>query len=111
MAERKGEAKSIPQLLSELRELIVAYVRQEAVDPLKNLGRYLAYGVAGSIVLGIGLVLLLLGALRALQTETGSSFTGNLSWLPYLIVLGGCAVIIGLAVAARSRSTKKETAR
>ena len=38
-------------------------------------------------------VLLLLSLLRALQTETGTTFTGSLSWIPYLIVVarGGVA--------------------
>ena len=35
---------------------------------------------------GLGVVLLLLALLRLLQTETGTTFAGNLSWIPYLIV-------------------------
>ena len=41
----------------------------------------------GSLALTVGAVLLLLAGLRALQTETGTSFTGNLSWLPYLFTV------------------------
>ena len=44
-----------------------------------------------------GAVLLLLALLRALQTETGSSFTGHLSWLPYLIVAAVAIAVMGLA--------------
>ena len=93
-----GHAKSIPEVVSELWELTTTYAKQETIDPLKGLGRFLAAGVGGAIVLGAGFVLLLLAGLRALQTETGSTFTGNLSWAPYLIVLAAGAVIIALAL-------------
>jgi len=90
--------KSIPQVASELWELSTAYARQETIDPLKGLGRFLAFGVSGAVALGVGLVLLLLAGLRALQTETGSTFTGNLSWAPYLIAVLVGAALIALAV-------------
>jgi predicted cobalt transporter CbtA len=93
-----GRAKSIPEVASELWELTTTYAKQETIDPLKGLGRFLAFGVGGAIVLGAGFVLLLLAGLRALQTETGSTFTGNWSWAPYLIVLAAGAILIALAL-------------
>jgi cytochrome c biogenesis protein CcdA len=80
--------------VTELKELLVAYARQETVDPVKALGRYLGFGLAGSALIGLAGIFLTLGLLRLLQTETGSTFTGNLSWLPYLISLA--AVALGL---------------
>jgi hypothetical protein len=62
--------------------------------------------VAGSLLLGVGVVLLLLAGLRALQTETGTTFTGNWSWVPYLIVLVVGAALIVLAI-SRITSSKK----
>jgi len=93
-----AEPKSIPQVATELWELTTTYAKQETIDPLKGLGRFLAYGVGGAIALGIGVVLLLLSGLRALQTETGSTFTGNLSWAPYLIAVAAGLVLIALAL-------------
>lgn len=78
----------LPQLVSELWELLVAYFKQETVVPLKKLGKYVAMGVAGSLMLGLGVLFLALSGLRALQTETGDAFDGNWSWAPYAIVLG-----------------------
>jgi len=78
-------------------QLVVDYAKQETLGPLKGLGRFLAFGVAGSIALAVGLVLLLLAALRALQTETGSTFGGHLSWLPYLITAALAVAVLGLA--------------
>ncbi|HKH06742.1 MAG TPA: hypothetical protein VKA65_16350 [Acidimicrobiales bacterium] len=98
------QAKPIGEVASELWELTRDYAKQETVDPLKGVGRFLAYGVAGSLLIGIGVIMLMLSGLRALQTETGSWFTGNLSWIPYLIVLVVGAALIALAL---SRIQKK----
>lgn len=94
---------SLPQLVLELRDLLVAYFKQETVLPLKQLGRYLAFGVAGSLLMGTGVMLLALGCLRLLQTETGTTFTGNWSWVPYIIVFAG--LVIGAAIAWTARKT------
>ena len=80
---------------NETVRLVVDYVKQETLDPLKGLGRFVVAGIAGSVALAAGLVVLSVGFLRLLQTETGSAFTGNLSWLPYVI----CAVVL-IAVGA-----------
>jgi hypothetical protein len=93
-----GEPKSIAEIATELWELATSYAKQETIDPLKGLGRFLGYGIGGAIALGIGVLLLLLAGLRALQTETGSTFTGNWSWAPYLIAVAVGLVLIGLAV-------------
>jgi hypothetical protein len=92
------QSKPVGDVAGELWELTKAYAKQETVDPLKGVGRYLAFGVAGSLTLGIGVILLLLAALRALQTETGTALQGNWSWVPYLVVLVVGAGLIGLAV-------------
>jgi hypothetical protein len=98
VAARDDDAKSIPQVASELWELSVAYAKQETIDPLKGLGRFLAFGVGGAVLFGLGSILLLLAALRALQTETDTTFTGNLSWIPYLIVLAAALLLVALVV-------------
>lgn len=77
----------LPQLVLELKELVVDYVKQETVVPLRQLGRYLVFGIVGAFLLGLGVVLLGVGGLRALQTETGATFTGDWSWAPYGIVV------------------------
>jgi len=82
----------------EFVDLVVAYAKQETLGPLRGLGRFVAFGVSGSVALSIGLLLLLLALLRALQTETGSTFQGNLSWLPYVITAAAALVVLGLSV-------------
>lgn len=97
MASTDDTPKSIPQVATELWELSTAYAKQETLDPLKGLGRFLSYGLSGALLLGVGVILLLLSGLRALQTETGTTFTGNLSWIPYLIVMVVGLGLLGLA--------------
>ncbi len=77
--------------------LVIDYAKQETLGPLKSLGRFLLFGLIGSLAITAGAVLLLLAVLRALQTETGSSFTGHLSWVPYLIVAVAAIAVMGLA--------------
>ena len=98
MAAPTDQSKRIPQVATELWDMSITYAKQETVDPLRGLGRFLGYGVGGSVVLAIGTILLALSALRALQTQTGSTFTGSLSWIPYVIVVLGVALIGALVV-------------
>jgi len=98
VAAPSDQQKRIPQVATELWDMSLSYAKQETVEPLKGLGRFLGYGVGGSLVLAIGTILLGLSALRALQTQTGSTFTGSLSWIPYVIVVLLVALIGGLVV-------------
>ncbi len=99
-----AKARTGGKVLDEGREsweLIVEYAKQETLEPLKGMGRFLLFGVSGSVVMGAGLIFLVVGFLRLLQDETGSTFEGHLSWLPYLICLvpaGG--VLAGTAMLA-----------
>jgi hypothetical protein len=89
------DSNSLRRDVEELRDLTSRYVREETIDPVKDLGRYAAFGCLGSIFVGLGSLLVLVGILRLLQTETGA-FHGNLSWLPYLIVMALALVEIAL---------------
>ncbi len=96
----------------ELKSTVLAYVKQETLGPLKHLGRYLAFGFVGAIALVMGAGLILLGLLRLLQSETGTSLTGNLSWIPYFIVAIAGALMAMLAInAARRKASAKELSR
>jgi hypothetical protein len=100
--------KSLPTLATELWELVREYVKQQLVEPVKGAGRFVGFGLAGGVLLGVGLVLLAVGLLRVLQTETSDTFDGNWSWAPYLIVLVVSAAVIGL-LASRMGKRKGTT--
>jgi hypothetical protein len=95
----------LPQLVKELWELVVAYFKQETVVPLKQLGRWVVFGILGALLLGVGVLLLAMAGLRALQDETGTTFTGNLSWIPYLIMF--VALLVGGAVTWKARGVQR----
>lgn len=96
-----GDAKDV---VTTLR----AYAEQETIGPLKGVGRYLAFGLAGTVMLSIGTLLLVLAGLRALQTETSTWFTGNLSWIPYFIMMIAAGAVIALSVRAVTRDAGGE---
>ena len=95
------------QTIRELKELLIAYAKQETIDPLKGLGRYVAFGLAGALLLGTGITFLAVGALRALQGDhDGPHFTGNWSWAPYAIVVVGALAIAALSWFVGTRKRK-----
>jgi hypothetical protein len=102
----EGQTAPLPQVVRELWELIVAYFKQETVVPLKQLGRYIAFGLLGALLLGFGVVLLAMSGLRALQEETGTTFTGNWSWAPYGILF--VALLLGGAVTWKARGVRRD---
>ncbi len=84
--------------LGELVEFVKAYAKQETIGPLRGAGRWIAFGAAGAVTLGIGLSLLLLGLLRLLQSEWEWASTGRMSWLSYVIVLVACVAVLGFVL-------------
>ena len=98
----------LPQLVLELRDLIVGYVKQETLVPLRQLWRYIGFGILGSLSLGVGVLLLGVGGLRALQTETGTTFAGDWSWTPYVIAF--VALMIGGAITWKTRNASLKRA-
>jgi hypothetical protein len=98
--------KSVPEVATELWALTKDYAKQETIEPLKGVGRYVAFGFAGALLGAFGVGLLLLSLLRALQTKVDPFEEGrNLTWAPYFIVLAVGALLIVLAV---TRIQKKQ---
>jgi hypothetical protein len=85
---------SIQKDLEDIRDLFIQYVKEETVQPLKDLGRFVLWGTIGSVFVGFGFAMLLFAALRFLQ-EQFRVLDGSLSWLPYLIV-----AVLGITVMA-----------
>jgi hypothetical protein len=83
---QKFATRSVRQNIDDVADLAKKYVLEETVEPLKKLGRYAMFGALGSVFVGLGSLFVLVGILRVLQTET-TAFHGDLSWIPYLIVM------------------------
>jgi len=107
--KKKGKGAGLPGEAQDVLQLVLGYAKQETIDPIRNLGRFVGYGLAGALLGSLGAVLLLLGGLRALQTET-TVFEGNgwRSCVPYAIVLVASGAIAGGAMKARSRGQRRE---
>jgi hypothetical protein len=101
----------LPELAVELRDLVVTYVKQQTLVPLQQLGRYIGFGLGGSLLLGFGVVFLAMAGLRALQTETGDTFTGDWSWVPYVIVIFALAIGGAVVWIVRGASRARKEAR
>lgn len=111
--ERERDRSASAGGAGDVVQLVLDYAKQETLEPLKVLLRFVIFGTLGSFAIALGTVLLLVAVLRILQTETGA-FHGNLSWLPYLIVLAIAVVIMiaaGLRIVAgpAARRTPKKT--
>jgi len=104
-AGNNGDRSGMVGEVKDLVDLMRDYAKQETVGPLKGAGQFLAYGVAGSVVMSIGVVMLILAGLRALQTQTGTALTGNLSWIPYFVMLLISAAVVGLSAFAVVRNS------
>ena len=87
MAPTPPHDDGIGESVSSSWELLVAYTKQETLGPLKGIGKRIGLGMLGALVAGIGVIELILAMLRALQTTTGTTFTGSWSWAPYVITL------------------------
>lgn len=84
--------------IGEALDLVKAYAKQETVDPLKSVGKYLAFAIPGALLLAVGWLFLLFGLLRVLQTET-DVFDDGWSFGPYLLVFVAGVTILALFIA------------
>ena len=97
---------SLQRDLEEIRDIAVRYIKDETLQPVKDMGRFAAFGALGSLFVGFGTVLILLGVLRFLQ-EQFPVLDGSLSWIPYLTVVVLAAAVIGLTVWRIASGTSK----
>jgi hypothetical protein len=104
-----AEEKSTTEIVNDLFDLLKNYARQETVDPIKSLGRFIGYGTAAALVLGIAGTLLTVGVLRLVQVETRDFLDGNWSWVPYMaaLVVSGLLTVLSLKLIKRKPSHER----
>lgn len=83
-------------------EMLYRYVRQELVDPLRNAARWVGFGLLGGFFSLIGFVFVFVGLLRLLQSDL-VPLDGGWSWVPYLAVAGGGAIVVIFTLSRISR--------
>ena len=85
--EVKAKGRNPAGGAKELVDLVIAYAKQETLEPLKGLGKKAALGLGGALLLGLGGVFASIGALRAMQTETEWFEEHNVTYLPYIFTV------------------------
>ena len=92
--------------IGEVIDVVKAYAQQETIGPLKEVGRWLGFGFGAAFALGLGLIFVLLGLLRLMQTEfDGWAAGGAWSWTAYLIVFAIAAVLLFFTLKRIQQST------
>jgi len=79
-------------------ELVVAYAKQETIEPLRDAGRWIMWGLASMTFVSGGVILIILGILRLVQSALGEGFEGTWSWVAYGISMCGCLAVVGFAL-------------
>lgn len=100
-----ANAKSVPEVLQELWELLKAYAEQETLDPLKGLGRNIGMGLGGALAISLGTFLLAMSVLRLLQKF--DVFDEAWSWVPYIVTFAFLGAVIGLLGTGIKRELEK----
>jgi hypothetical protein len=77
----------------------IRHAKQETLEPLKGAGRWVLVGSIAAVFVSIGMVFLLLGALRLLVDVSGNAFDGGWSFVPYMVtfMLGTLIVLVTLS--------------
>jgi TRAP-type C4-dicarboxylate transport system permease small subunit len=99
--------RSRPASIDAVIDALTSYVKGQLLRPLSGAGRWLLFGIVGGVLVGAGVVFMLLGLLRLLQTELSGISTADsrLSWLPYLIVL---VIGVGVLIVTLQRINRTE---
>ena len=85
--DAKPKAKNPTGDARELVDLVIAYAKQETLEPLKGLRKNALLSLGGAVFLGIGGLFCSIGALRAMQSETDFFERHNLTYLPYFFTV------------------------
>ena len=89
----------------DIVETVRAYAVQETVGPLKGAARWLAYGTAAAVCLGVGTLLLAVGVLRLSQDAGGTVLDGSWSFVHYLVAAAVLGAAVGLSLSRISKNS------
>ncbi len=89
----------LPELIKEFTNMSKEYLRQETIDPAKQLGRYAGFAVGAAVCFAIGAVLLSIAGVRliidALPEGSNWSALGYLITTVVLMLLSALLVKLG----------------
>lgn len=94
--------------VSDVVDSVKQYAKQETVEPLRGALRWLAFGIAGALAIGLGLTLVVVGVLRLSQDLLAKQLDGAWSFVHYVIAAVFSVILVVLAL---SRVQKKSLSR
>lgn len=106
-ASERGD-QGMGEAVTDIWELVRDYAKQETIDPLKSIGRFLGMGIAGSLLLAAGIFFGALALLRGLQTRNDTFLNGTWDFVPYLAAFLLLMALSGLAYFAIRRPFRND---
>jgi len=99
-------ATELPQMVTEFVDLSKEYLRQETIEPAKQLGRFAGFTVGASVLFAIGGLLLSIAGMRGIIYLLPDG--PNWSALGYILGALAIATVIGAMVGVASRGNDAE---
>ena len=94
----------IPQLVTELVDMSKSYLQQEAVDPLKAVGRYAGVSIGAGFLLAIGWLLLAIAFTRWITALLPEGAIWEVA--AYAIAAVAAMIVAGVSMKLASRGKK-----
>ena len=95
----------LPQLVSEFVDMSKEYLRQETLEPAKQLGRFGGFAVGAAVAFALGILFLGIAALRGITALLPEG--PNWSGLGYILTALAMAIVSGVIVAVVGRDEGK----
>jgi hypothetical protein len=89
-----------PSSQEDVLELVVAYAKQETIEPLRGALRWILWGLASMAFICTGLVFIVLGVVRASQDVLGESFQQSWSFVSYFAGVLACGIVVAFALSS-----------
>ncbi len=87
-----ADIQELPQLIRDLFDMSKEYLRQEVVDPAKELGRHAGMGIGGAILFSLGAFFALLGVYAVMKMVLPAT-----EW--YVVLARVITAVVGAAAA------------
>lgn len=91
----------IPKIASDLFDLAKRYLDQEAVQPLRTIGRYIGFSLGAGVLLGLGWVMLSIAGLRL----ASDLLPAGVLWSSLAYVIGAAGAVIVSAALLKIAAT------
>ena len=100
-----ADVRELPELVREFVDMSKDYMRQETLEPAKQLGRFAGFALAGALAFALGALFLSVAAVRYLRDALPEG--PNWSALGYIIAALVLGVVAGVLVTITSRRTSR----